>query len=147
MKMRKILIIILGTLSLLIIGGGVAYAADPQATESALSRISSVFVTNWPENQNVTGSVGINNFPATQNVNVTNSSPIPVSVSNSSSSNNFEYKNLYIWSNTPYLQEYTDQQLNDLGSQGWKLVGHSARETNYIGVWIYDYVFERPIVQ
>lgn len=52
--MKKILFIILGFFLMVIGGAGVAYAANPEATESALRRVTSVFVTNWPANQSVT---------------------------------------------------------------------------------------------
>lgn len=47
------------------LGIGVAYAANPEEIQGAAARLTQVFVTNWPSNQNVT---------------ITNPSPIPVSI-------------------------------------------------------------------
>lgn len=52
--MKKLLFIFLGIFLLFIGGVGITFAADPEAANNALSKITNVFVTNWPDNQKVT---------------------------------------------------------------------------------------------
>lgn len=109
------------------LGVGVAYAADSEALQGAAARLTQVFVTNWPSNQNVT---------------VTNQSPIPVTVDGASASN-MEYQVLFVDSNVSETSLVS--QLNNMGSQGWRMVGNTVRATSNSTIWTYSYTFERPI--
>lgn len=130
------------------IGGvGVAYAANPEATESALNRITNVFVTNWPENQNVTGSVDVNNFPATQNVNITNSSPIPVIQQGGQSGLNTVITGAQKWAYKHVngtLGASTEAEMNALGQDGWELYFYEDGYVSGYGTW-YRSVWRKPL--
>ena len=96
--MKKILGIILGVLFMVAGGIGVVYAANPDVVTSAAARVTSVFVTNWPENQNVT---------------ITNTSPIPVSTSSGQAK----------WEYIGIGRDADMQTLNQYGSEGWEYAG------------------------
>ena len=121
--------VILSVVSFVLLAGIGIIAVYPKPVKAAVTKISQVFVTNWPTNQNVT---------------VTNTDPIPVSMNNTSTGK-WEYKVLYIDSRT--TSESTEAQLNSLGTEGWEMVGNTVRTTNDSTTWLYSYVLKRAVSQ
>lgn len=126
------------------LGIGVAYAADPEALQGAAARLTQVFVTNWPSNQNVTvtnTSLPVSvSPPENQNVTITNPSPIPVSMSSSTVGQKWEY--LRVSNSTTLI---SDAQLNLYGQDGWELWQYEHGYVSGSGNW--DFAIFRKAIQ